>query len=111
MPTRTERIAQLQEALERHKRLALLLTSSLKITDRVVTDLLRGQAKVQEHLKSVEREIGEAESHLSKLESACPICDGSGRKLVAIGEFGACDCQSQSPVGTDAAPEPLQPQP
>lgn len=83
IPTRPERIADLQRAIERHKSLLLLLTSWTKAHEAVIERSVTTLRSLRTAITQIERELAEAEAQLAKLES-------------------------QPLAGTDAAPVPPQ---
>lgn len=81
MQTIPERIAELNQALERHKQLALLLTSWSKADEAIIERCVKRLQSIRQSLEQLEREMAEAEAALAKLTF-------------------------DPPVGTDAAPVP-----
>lgn len=132
LPTRSERIADLTQALERHKALAVLMTSWTKTDELIIEKSVHNLRQTRLAISEVERQQAEVEAALAKLLEAehdelfaapaklesqppptCAECWGSGivRVLGAGGDYEDWPCQSlfhSTPVGTDAAPEPPQ---
>lgn len=128
LPTRSERIADLQQALERHKALAVLMTAWTKTDELIIEKSVNNLRQTRQAISEVERQQAEVEAALAKLnesdESIFPTevildaCTECGAHAVNPNTDHCMKCESPQriggeppfvpPVGTDAAPEPPQ---
>lgn len=67
MPTRDERITELQQSIQRHKALAIILTRSITILEQTIGALVGKLHALQQDSKTVDDQINEAEATLNHL--------------------------------------------
>lgn len=69
LPTQSDRLAELSQALERHKTMALMLGSWAKGHEAVIERSVSTLRSTRIAITQIEREIAECEAAIAKLES------------------------------------------
>lgn len=120
MPTRDERITELQQSIQRHKALAIILTRSITILEQTIGALVGKLHALQQDSKTVDDQINEAEATLNHLlraaqsepeEVALSRCTECGSAAVNPNTDHCMKCGSPQRIGGDPveSPSPASP--
>lgn len=103
LPTRSERIADLTQALERHKALAVLMTSWTKTDELIIEKSVHNLRQTRLAISEVERQQAEVEAALAKLEAQSDLAV----EHLGFGAFHITPKSESQPEVPDATPTRL----